>query len=142
MRLLRMTIFSFSLIAFLACNESPSLERNDDMGQADTLNTKSNYSSETAIDTLTQSSNQLDIADVDDQDRTKLYKDLGMSADQIERFEEDFTRKVNAIQTHGRGDFSAQDVENQEGQSMNAVLSKDQYKKYLDWKEIHSTPTE
>lgn len=147
MRVIRITIFSFSLIAFLACNESPRNENNSEMGQADTLNSQSNYDNATTrrtnSDTLTQSSDPSGASnELHGQDRTKMYKDLGMTDDEIERFEEDFQRKVNAIKTHGRGDYTAEHVENQEGQSMRAVLSDAQYKKYLEWKESHSTSEE
>ena len=142
MRLIRTAIFSFTLLAFCACNDAPRTDNNFEPNQTDTLN-RTNSNRETSSDTLSNSSTQADSSHVlHGQDRSKLYKDLGMSDDQIVRFEEDFGRKVDAIKTHGRGDYTAQDVENQEGQSMNAVLSKDQYKNYLDWKEIHLTPKE
>lgn len=144
MRLIRTTIFSISLIAFLASCENPTPDNSYEMKLVDSLDAqrdnKNATPSHTNADTLASSSNQPDTSNVlHGQDRSKLYQDLGMTDDQIQRFEEDFGRKVNAIKTHGRGDYTAQDVENQEGQSMNAVLSKDQYKNYLDWKESHTT---
>lgn len=139
MRIIRTTIFTLSLIAFIACNESPRAENGSEIIQTDTLNTQKDYdnaaASQASADTLAQPANH----ELHGQDRTKLYKDLGMSDDEIQRFEDDFQRKVNAIKTHGRGDYTEQDVENQEGQSMRAVLSDQQYKNYLDWKESHST---
>lgn len=142
MRLIRLTLLSISVIALLTYCENPTPDNSYEMKLVDSLDAQRANENAAASrinnDTLTQS-NMLDTAAVDDVDRANLYKDLGMTDDEIQRFEDDFNRKVNAIKTHGRGAYTAQDIENQEGQSMNAVLSKDQYKKYLAWKESHAT---
>lgn len=98
------------------------------MGVVDSLDTKSN------------SSDQLDSPDLLlDQDNAKMYKDLGVSDEEIQRFEADFQKEIDEIKTQGQGEYSPKEVETQENQSMRAVLSDTQYKKYLDWKKSNPT---
>lgn len=143
MKLITTSVLYLGIMALLVCCENPTPDNSYEMKVVDSLdaqrsneNTATNH---TYSDTLTQATNRADTTAGDTVDRTQLYQDLGMTEDEIQRFEDDFNRKVNAIKTHGRGDYTAQDIENQEGQSMNAVLSKEQYKKYLAWKESRSS---
>jgi len=141
MRLFRLSILSISLIALLAYCESPTPDNSNEMKVVDSLDTQRDPANTTSdqhyTDTLSQNAAGSDSPSADGVDRTKMYRDLGMTDDEIKRFEDDFNRKVKSIMTHGRGDYTRQDIENQEGQSMNAVLSHERYKKYLEWKEIH-----
>lgn len=67
-------------------------------------------------------------------DMVNMYQDVGLTEDQIDKFEADYQRKVDALKTHGRGDYDKQSIEATKDQSMRTVTSDDEYQRYLDWK--------
>lgn len=67
-------------------------------------------------------------------DMTDMYQDIGLTEDQIDKFEADYQRKVDALKTHGRGDYDKQSIEATKDQSMRTVTSNEEYQRYLDWK--------
>ncbi len=67
-------------------------------------------------------------------DMEGMYKDIGLTPDQIDKFEDDYKRKVEALKTHGRGTYDKQSIEATKDQSMRTVTSNEEYQRYLDWK--------
>lgn len=67
-------------------------------------------------------------------DRSDLYTGVGMSPTDIEQFEENYKRKLNDMKSHGLGNYTLQDLNNQEDESMKMALSDPLYRKYLEMK--------
>ncbi|NEN24402.1 hypothetical protein G3O08_12900 [Cryomorpha ignava] len=67
-------------------------------------------------------------------DRSDLYNSIGMTTRDIEQFEENYNERLNTMKTHGLGNYTLQDLNNQEDESMKMALSDPQYRKYLQMK--------
>lgn len=69
-----------------------------------------------------------------ERDRSKMYADIGMSAAEIEQFEENYRMRLGELKTHGLGNYTLQDLHDLEDESMKTTLTDPQYRKYLELK--------
>lgn len=67
---------------------------------------------------------------------TEMYESLDMNPDQIDQFEKQYNRAIDSIRK-GNITINRLKVEEQKDATLKAVLSHEQYDKYLQWKKDH-----
>lgn len=137
MKTLKIAIFTLCVVAMISCN-------NRTTKSGDTLGTETatdSYDKTPADGTDTMETNDADnhtitqTSTLNTQDLTDLYSELNMTKEQIERFENDYRQMQS-----NRGSDNIVDsnyVDLQMDESLEKVLSTEQYAKYEKWKESH-----
>lgn len=67
-----------------------------------------------------------------------MYRNLDMTPDQVNRFETDFNKKMDAMKHDTKMSFDKNKLEREKDQSLKSAVSEKQYKKYEQWKKDHS----
>lgn len=122
-------LFLFSCGDNTPDNNDRNLDSRTDTASQDMVNDRDEGSTQLDDDKYYPSSSSGDM--------TNMYVNVGLSEDQIKRFEDDFSRKVQTLKSNGRGDVDRQSIEATKDQSMRTVTSDEEYSRYLDYKKTH-----
>ncbi|MGO3182059.1 MAG: hypothetical protein ACTIJ9_04430 [Aequorivita sp.] len=134
MRTLKITLFSIGIVALVSCN-------NPDKKNAE----KDNYASETPDNNMDNRADDKLVGDnvtindeyltLNTENMRGMYKYLDMSIEQIENFEDDYNKRIKNMRNNNNDmSFGKEKLQNLMDQSLEPVLSSEQYQKYEQWK--------
>ena len=144
MKTLKIAILTLGVVALISCNNRNTRDTTDTDATTDAYGqtTTDGYgqtadrTQNTGTETLNtdNSANSIN-SRLNTQDMTGMYRDLNMTQDQIDRFQNDYTQKQNVRSSDNIQDVNHVDLQMDE--SLKAVLSTEQYNKYQEWKKQH-----
>lgn len=70
-------------------------------------------------------------------DMANMYLNVGLSKDQIEKFEDDYKQRIKDLKTQGSENLNKQSMQDAKDQSIKSIASSEQYSRYLDWKKVN-----
>lgn len=137
MKTLKITFCTLCVLALFSCNNRTT-DKDNTMGTEATTDTYDQNPADrnvTGTEAVGIDEDTADNTTWNTQDMTDMYKNLNMTPEQIEQFENDYKQKQSNRTSDNIVDNNLVDLQMDE--SLKEVLSAEQYAKYQEWKKSH-----
>lgn len=134
MKTLKISILALGILAMTACKDSDKRDTVDDNVAVDTpdYNMDNRADDATLAEDAVIADDQYTVFETDNMG--DMYDDLEMSQEQINKFEEDYNKKMMDMRNDSTTTLDRNKLQNEKDKSLKSVLTAEQYMKYEEWK--------